>query len=140
MENFEPKIIAFICKWCTSSAADLAGTARIQYPHNVRIVRLMCTGSIDPVYIYKAFLDGADGILIGGCHPGDCHYVSGNYKARRRATLLKSIMTSLGLEEERIWLRWIGADEGRKFARTVTEMVEALRKLGPNAMKTKAEV
>lgn len=140
MENFEPRIIAFICKWCTSSAADLAGTARIQYPHNVRIVRLMCTGSIDPVYIYKAFLDGADGILIGGCHPGDCHYVSGNLKARRRATLLKSIMTSLGLEEERIWLRWIGADEGRKFAGTVSEMVEAIKKLGPNAMRSKVEV
>ena len=132
--DFEPKIIGFVCKWCTGSAADLAGTSRLQYPPNITLVRLMCTGSIDISYVLKALLEGADGVLIGGCHPGDCHYISGNYKARRRITGLKTILKTLGLEEERLWMQWIGADEGRKFAETVTAMTEELRKLGPNTL------
>jgi len=107
--EFEPRIIAFVCNWCTYAAADLAGTSRIQYPPNVRIIRLMCSGTVDPVYIMKSILDGADGVLIGGCHPGDCHYQTGNYKARRRIAILTTILRSLGVPEERIWLRWISA-------------------------------
>lgn len=132
--DFEPKIIGFVCKWCTGSAADLAGTSRIQYPPNITLIRLMCTGSIDTSYVLKAFLEGADGVLIGGCHPGDCHYISGNYKARRRITGLKTILKTLGLEEERLWMHWIGADEGRKFAQTIGAMTEELKKLGPNPL------
>jgi len=101
--NFEPKIVAFLCNWCTYTGADLAGTSRIQYPPNVRIVRLMCSGSVDPTYVLKPLLDGADGVLIGGCHPGDCHYQSGNYKARRRIIALKEILKAVGFDEERVW-------------------------------------
>lgn len=132
MSEFEPKIIGFLCKWCASSAADLAGTTRIQYPPNITIIRMMCSGSVDNVYVIKALLGGADGVLIGGCHPGDCHYISGNYRARRRIAMLKEILKNLGFDEERIWLRWIGANEGKKFADTVTEMTEKLKKKGPN--------
>ncbi len=134
-EEFEPKIVGFLCKWCTSSAADLAGTARIQYPPNIRIIRLMCSGSVDSAYLIKALIEGADGVLMGGCHPGDCHYMEGNYKARRRVALAKDILNTLGLESDRVWIRWIGADEGRKFADTITEMTQELKKMGPNPMK-----
>jgi F420-non-reducing hydrogenase iron-sulfur subunit len=129
--EFEPKIIGFVCKWCTGSAADLAGTSRTTYPPNITLVRLMCTGSIDTSYVLKALLEGADGVLIGGCHPGDCHYISGNQKARRRMTGLKAILKNMGLEDERVELHWIGADEGKKFAETVTKMTEKLKKMGP---------
>ena len=134
MDNFEPRIIAFLCNWCTYTAADLAGTSRIQYPPNVRVIRLMCSGALDPVYVSKALLEGADGVLIGGCHPGDCHYQNGNYKARRRMAILQTIFEEMGFDPERIWLRWISASEGRRFAETVTEMVEALREKGPNPL------
>jgi F420-non-reducing hydrogenase iron-sulfur subunit len=134
-KDFEPKIVGFLCKWCSSSAADLAGTSRIQYPPNIRIIRLMCSGSVDSVYLVKALMEGADGVLVAGCHPGDCHYMEGNYKARRRVALLNDIMNTLGLESERVWIRWIGADEGRKFAKTVDEMTEELKKMGPNPMQ-----
>jgi len=133
--EFEPKIIAFLCNWCTYTGADLAGTSRIQYPPNIRVIRLMCSGALDPVYVSKALLDGADGVLIGGCHPGDCHYQTGNYKARRRVAILKSILKQLGFDEERVWLRWISASEGRLFADTVTQMVAALKEKGPNPLK-----
>ncbi len=133
--RFEPKIVAFLCNWCTYTGADLAGTARIQYPPNVRIIRLMCSGAVDPTYVLKALLDGVDGVLIGGCHPGDCHYQSGNYKARRRVVALQEIMKATGLDEERVWLRWISASEGQRFADTVTEMTEALRQKGPSQMR-----
>jgi F420-non-reducing hydrogenase iron-sulfur subunit len=132
---FEPRIVAFLCKWCSSTAADLAGTARLQYPPNVRIIRLMCSGQLDPIYVAKAVLEGADGVLIGGCHPGDCHYQSGNYKARRRVALLQQVLGQLGLEPERVWLRWISASEGRYFAETVTDMVAAIRELGPSSLR-----
>lgn len=132
MEDFEPRIIAFLCNWCTYTGADLAGTSRLQYPPNIRVIRLMCTGALDPVYVVKALLEGADGVLIGGCHPGDCHYQSGNYKARRRVAILNEILDQMGLEKERIWLRWISASEGQYFADTVTEMVAAIKEIGPN--------
>lgn len=132
---FEPKIVGFLCTWCSSSAADLAGTTRIQYPPNIRIIKLMCSGSVDSVYIIKALMEGADGVLIAGCHPGDCHYIEGNYKARRRVALAKDILNTLGLESQRIWIRWIGADEGKKFAETVSDMTEELKKMGPNPMQ-----
>jgi len=131
-DSFEPRIIAFLCNWCTYTGADLAGTSRIQYPPNVRIVRLMCTGAIDPVYLTKALLDGADGVLIGGCHPGDCHYQTGNYKARRRVAILKEILAQVGFDPDRVWLRWISASEGRLFADTVREMVASLKAKGPS--------
>ena len=135
MDDFEPRIIAFLCNWCTYTGADLAGTSRLQYPPNIRIIRLMCTGALDPVYVAKALLEGADGVLIGGCHPGDCHYQSGNYKARRRVAILNEILDQMGLEKERIWLRWISASEGQYFADTVTEMVAAIKEMGPNPAK-----
>ncbi len=134
-DEYEPRIIAFLCNWCTYTAADLAGTSRIQYPPNIRIIRLMCSGALDPVYVLKALLEGADGVLIGGCHPGDCHYQSGNYKARRRVAILKNILSQMGFDEDRIWLRWISASEGRLFADTVTEMVDMLKEKGPNPMR-----
>ncbi len=134
-DEFEPKIIAFLCNWCTYAGADLAGTSRIQYPPNIRAIRMMCSGAVDPLYILKPLLEGADGVLIGGCHPGDCHYINGNYKARRRVAVIKKILKQLGLEEERVWLRWISASEGKKFADTVTEMVEKIKKMGPNPVK-----
>jgi F420-non-reducing hydrogenase iron-sulfur subunit len=134
-EDFEPKIVAFLCNWCAYMGADLAGTSRIQYPPNVRIIRMMCSGAVDPVYVIKPLLDGADGVLIGGCHPGDCHYQEGNYKARRRVAILKNILRQMGFDEERIWLRWISASEGQVFAETVTAMVKALKEKGPNPLK-----
>jgi len=137
MEPFEPLIIGFVCNWCTYAGADLAGQSRIEYPANVRLIRLMCTGSLDPMYVIKAFLEGADGVLVGGCHPGDCHYISGNYKARRRVALLGEIMDIAGISRKRLWLRWISASEGGLFAETVHEMVKELKELGPNEMKGK---
>jgi len=138
--EFEPKIIAFVCNWCTYAAADLAGTSRIQYPPNVRIIRLMCSSAVDPVYIMKAVLEGADGVLVGGCHPGDCHYQNGNYKARRRMAILSQIFKSLGVPDERVRLKWISASEGIKFAETITTMVSELKQLGPSPFKTKWEI
>lgn len=134
-DDFEPRIIAFLCNWCSYTGADLAGTSRMQYPPNVRIIRLMCSGAVDPVYILKPILEGADGVLIGGCHPGDCHYQSGNYKARRRVAIAKNILSQLGFDKERIWLRWISASEGRLFADTITDMVCKLKEKGPNPLK-----
>ncbi len=133
-EEFEPKIIAFLCNWCSYAGADLAGTSRMQYPPNVRIIRLMCSGGLDPLYVFRALLGGADGVLIGGCHPGDCHYTNGNYKARRRVAVLKNILRELGMGEDRVWLRWISASEGARFAQTISEIVEDLKQKGPNTL------
>jgi F420-non-reducing hydrogenase iron-sulfur subunit len=133
--EFEPKVVGFLCNWCTYTGADLAGTSRIQYPPSIRIIRVMCSGAVDPTYILKALFEGADGVFVGGCHPGDCHYLSGNYKARRRMVLMNSILTTLGLEPERLWFRWISASEGQKFADTITEMTESLKRLGSNRIK-----
>jgi F420-non-reducing hydrogenase iron-sulfur subunit len=135
MTDFEPRIVAFLCNWCSSTAADLAGTSRMQYPSNVRIIRLMCSGQLDPIYVAKAILEGVDGVLIGGCHPGDCHYHSGNYKARRRVAIIHQVLEQLGLDAERVWLRWISASEGKLFADTVTEMVAKIRAMGPSPLR-----
>jgi F420-non-reducing hydrogenase iron-sulfur subunit len=132
MEDFEPRIVAFLCNWCAYTGADLAGTSRLQYPPNVRSIRVMCSGGVDPIYVIKALLEGADGVLIGGCHPGDCHYQSGNLKARRRVAILRSILEELGLDPDRVWLRWISASEGKLFADTIKEMVRVLKEKGPN--------
>ena len=131
MSTFEPAIIDFVCNWCTHTAADLAGTSRISYPANVRLIRVMCTGMVDPKYVIKALLEGADAVLISGCHPGDCHYINGNFKARRRVKLLKEILYQFGLEEERLRLTWIGASDGIQFADTIKEMVDQVKKIGP---------
>ncbi|MCF8045841.1 MAG: hydrogenase iron-sulfur subunit [Desulfarculaceae bacterium] len=131
MENFEPGIIAFVCNWCTYTAADLAGTSRKKYPANVRLIRVMCTGMVDPKYILKAFLEGADAVLVSGCHPGDCHYINGNYKARRRIKLLHEILPNFSIEKERLRLTWIGASDGIMFADTIDTMVDQVKKLGP---------
>lgn len=135
MDQFEPTIIAFVCNWCTYTAADLAGTARLVYPPNVRLIRMMCTGMVDPKYVIKAFLEGADAVLISGCHPGDCHYINGNFKARRRVKLLKEILPRFGIADKRVKLTWIGASEGVDFAHTIKEMVDEIKALGPNEVK-----
>ena len=130
-DNFEPVIVGFLCNWCSYRAADLAGTSRIKMPPNVRPIRIMCTGRLDPAFVLKALREGADGVLVMGCHPGQCHYVEGNYKAMRRMALLKRTLKQFGLEDERVRLEWASAAEGPKFAATVTEMTEAIRQLGP---------
>ena len=135
METFEPTIVGFLCNWCTFTAADLAGTSRLHYPQNVRIVRMMCSGMVDPMYILKAFIEGADGVMIGGCWPGDCHYINGNLKARRRVALIHKLLETFGIDQERLWLRWIAASEGNMFAETVEEMTAHLKELGPSPFK-----
>lgn len=132
MSEFEPTIIAFVCNWCTYTAADLAGTARMIQSPRVRLVRMMCTGMVDPKYVIKALLSGADAVLISGCHPGDCHYINGNYKARRRIKLLSEILTTFGFDPRRLKLTWVGASEGNEFAATVNHLVEEVRALGPS--------
>jgi F420-non-reducing hydrogenase iron-sulfur subunit len=135
-ENFEPKIIGFLCNWCAYAGADLAGVSRIQYPPNIRIIRVMCSGRIDPAFILEALKDGADGVLVAGCHlPSDCHYLSGNFKALRRVALLKKVLQDFGIEPERVRLEWVSASEGDKFAAIVRDMVEETKKLGPNPLK-----
>jgi len=132
---FEPVIVGFFCNWCTASAADLAGTSRMQYPPNVRPVRVMCTGSVDTSFVLRALLEGADGVLVSGCHPGDCHYVSGNFRARRRLSVVAKTLESLGLEPERFRFEWISASEGAKFAEVVTEFTEKVKQMGPSPLK-----
>ncbi len=131
--GFEPRIVAFLCNWCTYTGADLAGTSRLQYPPNIRIIRLMCSGAVDPVYVLKPLLEGADGIFIGGCHPGDCHYQSGNYTARRRFAVLQDTLDEMGFDKERVWLRWISASEGAQFAETIRDFTASLKEKGPHA-------
>lgn len=126
----DPTIVAFFCNWCTYTAADLAGTSRMKYPSNVRIIRVMCSGRIDPQFVVDAFAQGADGVLIGGCHPGDCHYAEGNYKALRRVVLLRRVLHEMGIEDERFRLEWISASEGEKVARVIREMTQTIRGLG----------
>ncbi len=129
--GFEPKIIGFLCNWCSYTGADLAGTARIKYAPNLRVIRVMCSGRVDPTFVVKAFLEGADGVLIAGCHPGDCHYQEGNYKALRRYRLLKKVLPEYGIEPERLRLEWVAASEGDRFAKIVDEFTEEIRSLGP---------
>ena len=130
--NTDPTIVAFLCNWCTYTAADLAGTSRLQYPPNVKIVRMMCSGMVDPKFVLKAFLQGADGVLIGGCWPGDCHYINGNMKARRRVALLHEVLSRYGIPKERLWLRWVAASEGTMFAEVIQEFTQSLTEMGPS--------
>ncbi len=130
-EVHEPKVLAIFCNWCTYTAADLAGVSRMKYASNVRIVRVMCSGRIDPQFVLTALARGADGVLIGGCHPGDCHYAEGNYKALRRARLLARMLKDMGIEPERFRLEWISASEGEKVKTVINEMVEQIREIGP---------
>jgi F420-non-reducing hydrogenase iron-sulfur subunit len=132
---FEPKIVGFLCNWCTYTGADLAGTARVKYSPNIRSIRVMCSGRVDPMFVIKALYEGADGVFIGGCHPGDCHYQEGNYKALRRYLLLKRILPQYGIEPERVRLEWVSASEGERFAHVVDEFTNEIRKLGPLAIK-----
>jgi F420-non-reducing hydrogenase iron-sulfur subunit len=131
MSDFEPRIVGFCCNWCSYRGADLAGTARTKCSPNVRIVRVMCSGRVEPTFILKALELGADGVLILGCHPGDCHYAEGNYKAARRMPLLKKMLAQLGIEEERVRLDWVSASEGDRFVSIVNEMTEKVKALGP---------
>jgi F420-non-reducing hydrogenase iron-sulfur subunit len=130
-EPFEPTIIGFTCNWCSYRAADLAGTARIKYPPNVRLIRLMCSGRLDPAFVFKAFAEGADGVLITGCHPGECHYLEQNYKTLRRFHLMRRTLEGLGLEPARLRLVWASAAEGMKLANEIGDFVEEIRSLGP---------
>jgi F420-non-reducing hydrogenase iron-sulfur subunit len=134
MAQFEPRIVAFFCNWCSYAAADLAGTSRMQYPPNVRTVRVMCSGRVNEVLILKAFALGADGVLVGGCHPGDCHYIKGNLSAGRRFAGLKPFLKAMGINDDRLRLQWIGASEGLKMAETVSNFTETIRNLGPSRL------
>ncbi len=129
--SFEPKIVGFLCNWCSYTGADLAGTARIKYSPNIRSIRVMCSGRIEPTFIVKALFEGADGVLIAGCHPGDCHYQEGNYKALRRHRMLRMILPGFGIEAERVRLEWVAASEGERFAAIVDEFTDQIRELGP---------
>jgi len=129
--QFEPKIVGFLCRWCSYTGADLAGTSRMRYPANLAAIRVMCSGRVDPTFVVKALADGADGVLIAGCHPGDCHYSEGNCKALRRYPLLMRLLDQFGIERERVRLEWVSASEGARFAEVVTDMTEKLRALGP---------
>lgn len=128
---WQPRIVAFFCNWCTYTAADLAGVSRMKYAPNVRIIRVMCSGRVDPQFVLDAFAKGADGVLIGGCHPGDCHYIEGNYKALRRERILRRMLREMGIEDARFRLEWISASEGEKVKSVMNDMVERVRGLGP---------
>jgi len=129
--GFEPRIVGFLCKWCTYSGADLAGTSRMKYPPNVIPIRVMCSGRVDPTFVMTAFAKGADGVFIGGCHPGDCHYLEGNYKALGRYLVLSRMLEQFGIEKERFQLAWVSAAEARRFVEVITKMTEDVRRLGP---------
>jgi len=135
MTEFEPKIVGFLCNWCSYAGADLAGVSRIQYPPTLRIVRVMCSGRVDPIFIIEAFRSGADGVLVAGCHPGDCHYLAGNYKVQRRVVMLKKLIEQFGLEPERLKLEWVSASEGDRFATVIKDMTEQIKKLGPSPIR-----
>jgi F420-non-reducing hydrogenase iron-sulfur subunit len=138
--GFEPVILGFACNWCTYAGADLAGTSRIQYPPNLRMIRVMCSGRVDPTFVLKAFASGVDGVLIGGCHPGDCHYMEGNYKARRRIHLLRKMLNDFGIEPERVRLEWVSASEGARFAEVVADFTKTVKELGPLKKDAKTAV
>jgi len=137
LSEFEPKIIGFLCNWCSYAGADLAGVSRIQYPSNVRIVRVMCSGRIDPVIPLEVLMQGADGVIVLGCHPGDCHYSEGNLYEERKMKMLKKLLALTGLEPDRLQLEWVSASEGQRFAKLVTEFTDRIRKLGPSPLSCK---
>ncbi|MFQ5840936.1 MAG: hydrogenase iron-sulfur subunit [Thermodesulfobacteriota bacterium] len=134
-EDFEPKIIAFLCNWCSYAGADLAGVGRLQYPPNTRTIRVMCTGTISPHHILKAFQKGADGVIVSGCHIGDCHYLKGNYMTIKRVAILKELLRFTGFQEERLHLDWVSASEGVKFAELIRNFTQRIKELGPSRIK-----
>ena len=136
-KEFEPNILGFLCNWCSYAGADLAGTSRMKYPSNLKSIRVMCSGRVDPAFVLEAFRKGVDGVLIAGCHPGDCHYQSGNFKTNRRVKLLKKLLEDLGIEPARVRFEYVSASEGQKFASVVTEFVAEIKKLGPNPLMVK---
>jgi coenzyme F420-reducing hydrogenase delta subunit len=129
--SFEPKIVAFLCNWCSYAGADLAGVSRFQYPTNIRVIRVPCSGRINPLYIIKALQNGVDGVLVSGCHPGDCHYISGNLLARRKFAIMKKYLDYLGIEPERVQFSWVSAAEGGRFAKIIEKVTDDIRKIGP---------
>jgi len=131
MKDWQPKILAILCNWCSYAGADLAGVSRIQYPPNIRVVRIPCSGRVDPLFIMKSLQSGFDGVLVSGCHPGDCHYLSGNYVARRRFAILKPLLEFIGIEPERVQFSWISAGEGERFAQVMTKVTDDIKKIGP---------
>ncbi len=135
-EAFQPLIVGLCCNWCSYAGADLAGVSRIQYPPNIRVIRVMCSGMVHPNIVIDALTKGADGVLMCGCHPGDCHYLEGNLKAEKRAEAIELMLQDFGIEEERFRLEWVSASEGSRFAQVVTEMVEKIKELGPSPYKT----
>ncbi len=132
MSNWDPKIIAFFCNWCTYGAADLAGVSRLQYPPNIRVIRVPCSGRISPKFLLSAFREGADGVWVSGCHPGDCHYIEGNYHARRKFLLFRNLLEHMGIEADRLQFSWISSAESTKFQKVATDVVESVKKLGPS--------
>lgn len=135
MTDFEPVVVAFLCNWCSYAGADLAGTSRLKYPPNVRSIRVMCSGRVDPVFVLEALKEGIDGVLVAGCHPGDCHYQSGNYKTNRKMKLIQRLLKDLNVDPRRVRFDYISASEGQKFADVVTDFVGTLKELGPNPLK-----
>lgn len=131
-EDWNPKILGILCNWCSYAGADLAGSARTQYPPDVRVIRVMCTGRVDPLFILKAFVDGADGVLVSGCHFGDCHYLEGNYKAAKRMFVMKSLLKGIGLEDKRLRMTFVSASEGAKWAKVIEDVVNTIKELGPS--------
>lgn len=138
-KEFEPNILGFLCNWCSYAGADLAGTSRMKYPANLKSIRVMCSGRVDPSFVLEALRKGVDGVLIAGCHPGDCHYQSGNYKTNRRIKLLKKLLEELGIDPQRVRFEYVSASEGQKFATIVTEFVAEIKKLGPNPIRSKTK-
>ncbi len=140
MSEFEPKIVAFLCNWCSYAGADLAGTSRMKYPANVKAIKVMCSGRINPMFVVNALQEGADGVLISGCHPGDCHYTQGNYFARRRFQIIRRILEYVGIHPNRVRMSWVSAAEGKKFTEVIKEVVEDVKKIGPADQITRKTV
>jgi len=136
-KEFMPKILAFLCNWCSYAGADLAGTSRLKYPPSILPIRVMCSSRVDPIFAIRAYLGGVDGVLIAGCHPGDCHYQEGNYYTRRRFAMLKKVFEETGLEKDRLLLSWVSASEGQKYAKVTTEFTNKIKDLGENSSKNK---
>jgi F420-non-reducing hydrogenase iron-sulfur subunit len=139
-DEFEPKILGILCNWCTYAGADLAGTSRMQYPSNVRVIRVMCTGRIDPAFILEAFSLGADAVLVSGCHIGDCHYIAGNYKSRRRIALTRKLIEQYGIDPRRLKMTFVSASEGAIWAQVVKDMVDTIKQLGPSNVQKKVDL
>ena len=134
VKTWEPKIVTFLCNWCSYAGADLAGTSRLQYPANIRIIRVPCSGRMNPLFIIKALLAGADGVMVSGCHPGDCHYISGNLFARRRFAVMEKLLATAGIDPERVYFTWVSASEGQRFAAVINEVTNHVKNLGPSRL------